>query len=179
MPARTHAGKVLLAHPALEDTHFRRSVVLLHAHDLKEGAFGVILNRPLLRELGELESRFRKGPLAAVALYEGGPVQTDRLALGSWELTPKGLDKVHFGVDEQDAARLLGDKAARLRAYVGHAGWSPGQLEDELRKGAWVVAPLTPEAETLAGEDLWRCWLRRHCPELGLVADAPGDLGLN
>lgn len=152
---------------------------MLHAHDLKAGAFGVILNRPLLRDLGELEARFRQGPLAAVALYEGGPVQTDRLALGSWQLTPKRLCEVNFGVDEQDAARLLGEHSARLRAYVGHAGWSPGQLEDELRKGAWVVAPLTPEAETLSGEDLWLCWLRRQCPELGLVADAPGDLGLN
>ena len=92
--------------------------------------------------------------------------------------------KVFFTPEEREqldteAARLLAEPARRLRAYVGHAGWSPGQLEDELRRGAWVVVPLAAEAETLAGEDLWRRWLTRHRPELGLVADAPGDLGLN
>ena len=179
MPDRRLAGQVLLSHPALEDAHFRRSAVLLHAHDPKEGAFGVILNRPLGRVLGEVERRFRDGPLAAVPLHEGGPVQNDRLALGAWRVAADGLAEVRFGVDETEATRLLAEPARRLRAYVGHAGWSPGQLEDELRRGAWVVVPLAAEAETLAGEDLWRRWLTRHRPELGLVADAPGDLGLN
>lgn len=179
MPLRRLAGQVLLAHPALADTHFRRSAVLLHAHDAKEGAFGLILNRPLGRHLGEVERRFRDGPLAAVPLYEGGPVQTDRLALAGWTFAAASLTEVRFGLDEAEATGLLADPSHRLRAYVGHAGWSPGQLDDELRRGTWVVAPLTPEAETVMGEDLWRRWLIRQRPELGMVADAPGDLGLN
>ena len=178
MPARL-AGQVLLAHPTMEDGNFRRSVVLLHAHDAAEGAFGVILNRPLGRELGELERRFRTSPLAGVPLHAGGPVQTDRLALGCWTLGPAGVTEIRFGLDETEASALVNNPAVRIRAYVGHSGWSPGQLENELRHPAWVVAPLGPEVESLAGEDLWRRWLIRERPELGLAADAPGDLGLN
>lgn len=178
MPARL-AGQVLIAHPSLEDAPFRRTAVLLHAHDPGEGAFGVVLNRPLDRELGEVERRFRDGPLARVPLHSGGPVQEDRLAFAAWTLARGGLADIRFGLDEADAARALADPACRLRAYVGHSGWSPGQLERELRLGAWVVAPLAPEAETLAGEELWRRWLLRARPELGLLLDAPGDVGLN
>lgn len=178
MPALL-AGQVLLAHPSLEEPSFRRSAVLLHAHDAAEGAFGVILNRPLGRALGEVERRFRDGPLRSVPLHSGGPVQEDRLAFAAWTVAPAGLAEIRFGLDEADAARALGNPACRLRAYVGHAGWSAGQLERELRQGAWVVAPLAPEAETLSGEDLWRRWILRARPELGLLLDAPGDVGLN
>lgn len=178
MPARL-AGQVLLAHPSLEDANFRRAVVLLHAHDAAEGAFGVILNRPLDRALGAVERRFRDGPLAPVPLYAGGPVQEDRLAFAAWTLGRDGLRDVRFGLDEAEAAAAIVRPDCRLRAYVGHSGWSGGQLERELKLGAWVVAPLGPEAETLVGEDLWRRWLRRAQPELGLTLDAPGDVGLN
>lgn len=178
MPASL-AGQVLLAHPSLEDPNFRRSAVLLHAHDAAEGAFGVILNRPLERTLGSVERRFRDGPLAAAPLHSGGPVQEDRLAFAAWTLLKDGLGDIRFGLDEAAAARALLDPACRLRAYVGHSGWSPGQLERELKLGAWAVAPIGPEAETLAGEDLWRRWLLRARPELGLALDAPGDVGLN
>lgn len=173
------AGQVLLAHPSLDDPHFRRSAVLLHHHTARHGALGVILNRPLARSLADLDGRFAEGRLAGLAAHEGGPVHPDRLALGSWRLSPEGLGDIRFGLDEEEAARLAADPAVRLRAYVGHAAWSPGQLDNELRLNAWVVAPLGPEAETLAGELLWRRWLGRLRPDLRLAADAPGDLGLN
>jgi putative AlgH/UPF0301 family transcriptional regulator len=64
-------------------------------------------------------------------------------------------------------------------AYVGHAAWSPGQLDNELRLNAWVVAPLGDEVESLGEELLWRRWLGRIRPDLRLFAEGPGDLGLN
>lgn len=173
------AGKVLLAHPSLEDRHFRRSAVLLHHHSARQGALGVVINRPLGRALADLDGRFAPGPLAAVAAHEGGPVHPDRLALGAWRLSAGGIDALRFGLDEEEAARLAAEPSVRLRAYVGHSAWSPGQLENELRLNAWVVAPLEADAESLEGESLWRRWISRARPDLGLLADSPGDLGLN
>ena len=178
MPASL-AGQVLLAHPSLEDANFRRTAVLLHHHAARQGALGVVLNRPLGRTLADLDGRFARGPLAAVPAHEGGPVHPDRLALGAWRLAPDGLSDLRFGIDEAAAARLAADPAIRLRAYVGHSGWSAGQLENELRLNAWVVVDLDPAAEALAGEPLWKRWLGRARPDLRLLAESPGDLGLN
>ena len=50
----TLAGQLLLAHPVLRDPNFRRTVVLLSGHDA-EGAMGVVLNRPLGKQLGDLQ----------------------------------------------------------------------------------------------------------------------------
>jgi putative transcriptional regulator len=173
------AGQVLLAHPSLDDPHFRRTAVLLHHHSAKHGALGVVINRPLARTLADLDSRFAGGALAGALAHEGGPVHPDRLALGAWRLEPGALADIRFGLAEEEACLLATDPAVRLRAYVGHAAWSPGQLDNELRLNAWVVAELGPDAETLPGEVLWRRWLGRLRPDLRLAAEAPGDLGLN
>ena len=63
----TLAGTLLLAHPSMRDPNFRRSVVLMSAHNA-EGAMGVVLNRPLHKRLGELSGEFALGPLASVPL---------------------------------------------------------------------------------------------------------------
>ena len=70
------AGQLLLAHPALRDPNFRRTVILLSAHDA-DGAMGVVLNRALDRQLGELNPSFALGPLAGVPVYAGGPVEPE------------------------------------------------------------------------------------------------------
>ena len=54
------AGSLLLAHPAMQDPSFRRSVVLLSAHG-DDGAMGVVLNRPMGRHLGDLNAQFAAG----------------------------------------------------------------------------------------------------------------------
>jgi len=79
---RTLAGSLLVSHPQLRDDHFRETVVLLHSHDAKDGALGVIINRPLGRELGQIDAAVNLAPLEGVPLFEGGPVATDRLAFG-------------------------------------------------------------------------------------------------
>ena len=138
MPASL-AGKVLLAHPSLDDVHFRRTAVLLHHHTAKHGALGVVINRPLARTLADLDSRFAGGPVAEALAHEGGPVHPDRLALASWRLVPGGLGDLRFGLAEEEASRLAADPAVRLRAYVGHAAWSPGQIVIDLGLNALFV----------------------------------------
>ena len=176
---RTLAGQVLVSHPQLRDEHFRETVVLLHSHSAEDGALGVIVNRPLGRVLGQIQSSAELRPLEGVPLFEGGPVATDRLAFGGWRFPGEGEPEVRFGLDQEEAAELAKDERFRLSAYIGYAGWSPGQLENELRMNAWVVCPFDVLCTELEGVELWKKLLERHRPDLRLEADSPDNPGLN
>lgn len=176
---RSLAGQVLVSHPQLRDEHFRETVVLLHSHSAEDGALGVIVNRPLGRVLGQVDSSATSETLAGVPLFEGGPVSTDRLAFGGWFFPEGGAVDVRFGLGQEDAVRLAQDGRFRLAAYVGYAGWSAGQLENELRQNAWVVCPFDAGCAEYEGIDLWKKLLERHRPDLRLEADSPENPGLN
>jgi putative transcriptional regulator len=176
---RTLAGWLLVSHPQLRDDHFRETVILLHSHDAKDGALGVIINRPLGRELGQVDADVNLVPLEGVPLFEGGPVATDRLAFGGWHFPADAEPEVRFGLDQEEAVRLAEDRRFALRAYVGYAGWSPGQLENELRMNAWVVCPFDGACADLEEIGLWKHLLAAHRPDLRLEADSPEDPGLN
>ncbi len=176
---QTLAGRLLVSHPQLRDDHFRETVVLMHTHDAAEGALGVIVNRPLGRVLGQIQTSAELKPLDGVPLFEGGPVATDRLAFGGWRFPAKGEPEVRFGLGQEEAAELAKDGRFRLSAYIGYAGWSAGQLENELRMNAWVVCPFDALCGELEGIDLWKKLLERHRPDLRLEADSPDNPGLN
>lgn len=170
------AGSLLVAHPALRDENFRRTVVLLAAHARAEGAMGVILNRPLGRSLGEVVEAFAKSPLGGIPLYEGGPVGEKQVIFAGWNRTPgnRGF-QIHFGLAADKAEQLLKEEPdARLRAYLGHSGWSAGQLERELGADGWIVARPDPERlASLDGAGLWRDFFTEASPEIRLWAEAP------
>ena len=68
----------------------------------------------------------------------------------------------------------------RARAFVGHAGWGPGQLDAELERGDWFLEPAEPEdAFTLAPEELWADVLTRMGGHYALVARMPLDPSVN
>lgn len=174
------AGSLLLAHPAMRDPNFRRSVVLLSAHG-DDGAMGVVLNRPLGKQLGELNAQFAASTIAGVPVYQGGPVQTEQLILAAWRPEPLEAGfKLYFGIDVDKATALQGEEGVRLRAFLGYSGWSKGQLENELRHNTWVITPVS--TELLArndGQGLWRAILGGLSPEWKLMADEPEDLSSN
>jgi len=174
----TLAGSLLLAHPAMRDPNFRRSVILMSAHN-NEGAMGVVLNRPLAKRLGELSGDFALGPLASVPLFKGGPVQTDQLVLVAWQPHPEGF-RLHFGVDPDRAQQLLGEEGTLLRGFLGYSGWSAGQLENEMRLKTWIVADIPEDLLTQTqGETLWRTVLSREGAEWQLLANEPDSPDLN
>ncbi|PTX94545.1 YqgE/AlgH family protein [Opitutus sp. ER46] len=173
----TLAGSLLLAHPAMRDPNFRRSVVLMSVHNA-DGAMGVVLNRPLRKRLGELSGDFALGPLADVPLYQGGPVQTDQLVLVAWESHPEGF-RLHFGVDPAMAQQLVENGSAHIRGFLGYSGWSAGQLENEMQLRTWIVANVPEDLLNFSEEALWRTVLSREGVEWQLLANEPDHPELN
>ena len=175
------AGSLLVAHPSLSDSNFRRAVVLLTAHSDDEGSLGIVVNRPLNKTLGQFDAGLSQSDLAQVPLYEGGPVANDKLILVAWKWTPEeGSFKLYFGIDEAKARELVaGDSGYDLRGFLGHSGWTEGQLDAEIEEGAWITAALLPEIDSIEGDEVWRLILHRDSPQMGLLADEPDDPSLN
>lgn len=176
-----HPGTLLLAHPALLDPNFRRAVVLLSAHSFEEGSVGVIVNRPLGQTLGEFDPELMDSPLSDVPLYAGGPVASDQVILVAWKWCDEESSfKLYFGIDGARAKRIyLEDDGYKIRGFLGHAGWTPGQLNSEINQSSWVLSASLPALKNGDETVDWHELLCQERPELRLLADAPEDPSLN
>ncbi len=174
------AGQLLVAHPSMLDPNFRRSVLFISAHDAEEGAVGVIINRPLDKRVAELVPEEAPEALAEVPVFLGGPVATNQLTFATFDWD--GSDVLTLGQSflPETADALAAEGQPGVRAFVGHAGWGAGQLENELRQHAWLVQK--PNRDALAPERLPRLWfeiMRNLGPWFKLLAAAPDDPSLN
>ena len=176
------SGSLLIAHPKLQGPNFSKSVILLSVHSKDDGALGVVLNQPMGKTLGDLDEKFKLGPLADVPIYKGGPVSPDQMILSAWQCQPEsGLFKLYFGITEEKAREIReSEPDAEIRGFLGYAGWSGGQLEIELEQDSWVVSSV--DTDVLGAKDgatLWRYIINDAEPSLGFLADAPDDPTLN
>ena len=174
------AGRLILADPSLREPSFKRSVLLLTNHSAEDGAHGYILNRPLGKTVGDLLTEDDFSSLSEVPVFVGGPVNSEQMTFSSirWSPEDNSFDyQAHLSAKEANQRLLEG---FIVRAFVGYAGWSEGQLESELKQRAWITHK--PEACVLETEDLDSLWgdlLRKMSPWHRLLADSPEDPGLN
>ena len=184
-------GRLLVATQELIDPNFRHAVVLLLDHDA-DGTLGVILNRPTPILVASVLGGWSSAAEPPEVLFEGGPVNKDSaLALAQvrhdpvpeGEIDPLGFRRL-FGdvgiIDLDTPAEVLGPALHRLRVFAGYAGWSPGQLENEIEQDSWYVVDGT--AEDVFGSQPARLRhdvLRRQPGELAWVATRPEDAALN
>lgn len=177
-PPLNLSGLLLAATPALQDPHFRRTILLLSHHSAKEGAIGLVINRPLHMGLGDLMPT--AGSLGGVPIYYGGPVAADQPILAGVRWGASGsMEFQHFG-PAADPAGIPADWRPFLRLYVGHSGWSPGQLEGEIEQKSWfVLRPVRELIEYPEPEKAWRFLLRQMSPLMKLLAEAPENPELN
>lgn len=176
-------GQLLVAAPTLSDPNFARTVVLVAEH-AEDGALGVVLNRPGEPAVGEVVPDLTGVVPEDEPVFVGGPVQPAGVMVlaefddpGQAALPVEG--DLGFVALETDVSELA-EATRRARAFAGHAGWGPGQLEGELEEEAWFVAPFDPEdAFTEAPEELWSRVLRRKGGPYALVARMPADPSLN
>src|SRR5919198_6322362 len=83
--SRSLAGSLLVAHPNMLDPNFRRTVLFISEHDPSEGALGVIINRPLDRQVADLVTETPPAGLAEVPVFLGGPVGKNQLMFAAFE----------------------------------------------------------------------------------------------
>jgi putative transcriptional regulator len=177
-------GKLILAGPMLKDPNFDRAVVLITEHT-EEGAMGLVLNRPSDATIGDAVPDLTWVTDAEDTVYVGGPVAPNGvIVLAEWTDPRQAVvlvdDDLGFVPGDADDPDALATAIRRARVYAGHAGWGPGQLEDELAGEAWIVEP--PRREELFSDDaegLWPAVLRRMGREFALLSTMPPDPSLN
>jgi putative transcriptional regulator len=177
--ASSLAPALLLSMPQMADPNFARSVVLLCTHN-DEGAFGLVVNRPLTTT-GHIVVNLDP-PVSTerqLNLWIGGPVEPE----STWMLVsnseidgepPLGMS-IGSGLALSNSPDLLRkmiepNPPSNVRLVIGYAGWGPGQLEAELHESAWLLSDVHRELifDTPA-EQMWERAIRR------LGAD-PGQL---
>ena len=177
---KSYAGSLLVAHPNMLDPNFRRAVLFISAHTPDDGALGVILNRPLEKQVSEVVSEAPLNALDKVPVFFGGPVGRDRLIFASLEWkTGEGL-KLNHNVDLDEANKQIGTSPGSIRAFIGYAGWGAGQLEAEMKQNAWVIRK--PDRATIKLDRLPKLWfdiMSGLGPWFKLLAAAPDDPSLN
>ena len=181
----TLRGKLLLAAPVLKDPNFDRTVVFIAEHS-DEGAMGLVLNRPsdapVVEAIPDLTWVADTGD---ELVHVGGPVAPNGvIVLAEWEDPSQAVvlvdDDLGFVPGDVEDTDSLATAVRRARVYAGHAGWGPGQLEDELEDEAWIVeSPLREELFSDDPEGLWSAVLRRKGREFALLSTMPPDPSLN
>lgn len=172
-------GSLLIAHPSMLDPNFRRAVLFISSHD-HEGAMGVILNRPLEKQVSELVGEAPPEGLENVQVFLGGPVGKNQLMFAMFEWEDANGLKLNHNVNVEEAHERVGEDPSSIRAFVGYAGWSAGQLEAEMKQKAWILQK--PSRAALTPERLPKLWfeiMRGLGPWYKLLSAAPDDPSLN
>ena len=143
------ANQLLIAMPGMMDDQFAGTVVYVCEHN-PQGAMGLVVNRPTNLELKDLfdriELKLEIAPLEKQPVYLGGPVQTERgfvlhpqaddIRYSSSLTVPGGL-AMTTSKDVLEAVST-GQGPEQFLMTLGYAGWSAGQLEDEISRNGWL-----------------------------------------
>ncbi|MDQ5848001.1 MAG: YqgE/AlgH family protein [Pseudomonadota bacterium] len=138
----------LIAMPNMADPHFARTLTYICEHN-DQGALGLVVNRPIDMTLHGLFERLSltlgNADAGLAPIYFGGPVQTDRgfvlhAPAGNWQSTLRVRDAIGLTTSKDILEAVgRGEGPKRMLVTLGYAGWSPGQLEQELSQNAWLT----------------------------------------
>jgi putative transcriptional regulator len=180
-------GQLLIAGPSLLDPNFWRTVVLVVDHS-EEGALGVVLNRPSETTVIDAVSQLERLVDPDDPVFIGGPVQPSSVIVVAEFEDPSDAALVAFddigvlaaGSAPDETTGAGGPRVRRARAFVGHAGWGPGQLDGELERGDWIVESARRE-DAFAQDpgELWGEVLTRKGGSYALLARMPPDPSVN
>lgn len=177
-------GRILISEPYLADPNFERTIIFLCEHN-QDGTIGFVLNKPSLSKLKELISEL---PDCEAPVGVGGPVQQDTLhylhRCKSIENAVEVVEGIYWGGDFEDVIEKMNThqiSSDDIKFFLGYSGWSPGQLEDELKQNSWIVnanvnATLIFETEP---EEMWKKTLREMGGRFSMFANYPVDPTMN
>jgi putative transcriptional regulator len=177
-------GQLLLDSGKLRGSFFQRSVVLICQHDA-DGAFGLVLNRNTGNKVGEMVVADLPDTLKESPLFLGGPVQPTALSfLHSDAFVPDANVIANLSLGHSlDTLIEIGESFSttrKVKLFAGYAGWSPGQLEEEMERDAWLIHPASLELvfETDPNR-LWQTVLKDKGWKYKLLSQMPEDLSSN
>ena len=160
-------GQFLIAMPTMGDPRFERSVIYMCAHSA-DGAMGLVVNRvaseidfPELLDQLEIKTDGIKNPIPVLT---GGPVETGRgFVLHSMDYSQDSTLKVTDEVGLTATVDILraiaeGEGPAKSLLTLGYAGWSSGQLDNEIQANGWLN--VSSDTSILFDEDLNSKWDR-------------------
>ena len=144
----------LIAMPGLQDPNFTRTITYVCEHN-DQGTMGIVVNRPMNLVLGEmleqLDIEATEPSALEIPVYLGGPVQTDRgfvLHNGdpTWDSTLQITSEVNVTTSKDILEAISrGHGPEHILIVLGYAGWSSGQLEQEMSANAWLSGPANDE----------------------------------
>ena len=177
-------GRFLISEPFMHDENFQRTVVLLVEHG-DQGSLGFVLNRRLKFNIDEVVEEM---PSIDAPVYLGGPVEQNSLhfvhKLGSQlEGSRHIVDDVFWGGDFQSLKEKISLGKLSLDDivfFIGYSGWGPGQLEQELEKKSWIIAPEDHSfVFEKGGKEMWRKILKNMGAKYKIISNYPVDPSLN
>ena len=146
-------GELLIASPSIGDPRFYHTVILMVRHD-RNGAFGIVINRPIgMRSIASLIKATggkAEGVAGKVRVFAGGPVEPQLgFVIHSTDYQGAGTLKIDGNVAVTTSRRILLDiehKKGPKKSLIafGYAGWAAGQLEGEIARHAWFSTPEDP-----------------------------------
>lgn len=176
-------GRILISEPLLSDTYFKRSVVLITEYSDK-GAVGFVLNKTINMPLAEMLSGF---PNFKATIGIGGPVEKDTIhflhSLG--EIVPNSvhvIDDIYWGGDFETLKELISTgivNSSQVRFFLGYSGWSPNQLEHEIKENAWLVTQVESSKIMSSDRDFWKKTLDKLGEKYKVWSNIPENPGMN
>jgi putative transcriptional regulator len=163
---RLGKGRFLVASRQLKDPNFSESVVLLIEYS-RLGALGLVINRPTEVRLSTMFPDIEGLLQRTDRLFMGGPVSPNHLMLliqsdTQLEDSHRVFDDTYVTTSQVVFQRIIGEKKRKFQVYAGHAGWAPGQLDQEVSRGDWHI--LRADAETIFDKtpsEVWPALIRR------------------
>ena len=155
IPQTYISGKLLIAMPHMPDTRFKNTVIFIYSHD-EAGAFGLILNKPLKKiNLSELSNdlgiKRANDSQYNIDIFLGGPVDiTKGFVLHSNDFFEDGTKSITSDINLSTNTNVLEkfsnqEIPSHKMVLFGYAGWSAGQLEQEIANNDWLIAGATKD----------------------------------
>jgi putative transcriptional regulator len=183
-PTKSLKGQLILDKGKLRGSFFHRTVILVCQHD-SEGAFGLVLNRSTNNKVGDAVVANLPDTIKEETLYLGGPVQPQALSfLHNDVYLPDASVMPNLNLGHSlDGLMEIGESFSatqRVKIFAGYAGWSPGQLEDEMKRDTWLTHPASVDLVfSTKPENLWQVILREKGWKYKLISEAPEDPSWN
>tara|TARA_B100000959_G_C14758347_1_gene532214 strand:+ start:141 stop:695 length:555 start_codon:yes stop_codon:yes gene_type:complete len=163
MSVKNLSNYLLISTPGLNDSIFRKSIILICEHN-ENGAMGLILNKPILS--GKNKSSFLKEIFEDMKInskvYFGGPVNLQHcFVLHDESYLTNDTMKISEEVSLTSNTRIIEDikndiGPENYKISMGYAGWDKNQLEDEIKNGDWLIKPFSQNfIFNISDKDMW------------------------